>query len=73
MSQLPESSTAVAAHSDAVLLPSEAAKHLGISESELLAAASSGAVPGACLGGRWRFGKRAIERCRSTWVRALTP
>ncbi len=69
MSQLPDSSVAIAdrADTDAVLLPSEAAECLGISESELLAAAASGEVPGACLGGRWRFGKRAVERCRPTW------
>ncbi len=69
MSQLSDSPAAVAdrADADAVLLPSEAAECLGVSESELLAAAASGEVPGACLGGRWRFGKRAVEKCRPAW------
>lgn len=45
---------------DTVLLPHEAAELLQIPESDLIAAAARRAIPGVCLGGKWRFSRRRL-------------
>lgn len=48
------------------LLPHEAAELLRITESQLLAEARRGDVPGVCLGGFWRFSRSKVLRAAAS-------
>lgn len=56
---------------DQVLIPREAAELLEISESELIEAAASRAIPGVCLGGVWRFSLVKITKETDMGLRQL--